>query len=135
MKSIENKKKIEDEYVLLKNSCFPMQFYGQNITEFWLTMQKLTNTNGGVMFGNLSRIVLGMLTFPHSTAVVERVFHCNNLSKTTLRHRLNIETCSNILMFQDYLKLDVGSLKEWVPSDDILYRHEIFRLIFFPKLQ
>jgi hypothetical protein len=49
------------------------------------------------MFSNLSKFVLNVLTLPHSSANVERVFSQINLLKTDQRNRLGTETLVGIL--------------------------------------
>jgi hypothetical protein len=57
------------------------------------------------MFFNLSIIVKTILCmYPHSSASAGRGFSQHSLNKTKLRNRLDLETCSSLLIVNNALK-------------------------------
>lgn len=70
--------------------------------DFWDTGFNLNNEMNEPMFPNLSIFVKGIHCLYHSSAAAERVFSQLFLLKT-VRNRLNIETCCNILYIKELL--------------------------------
>ena len=56
------------------------------------------------MFSNIYRIAQGILSLPHSSANVERIFSIQNLIKTKTRNRLAVNTCNSLIQIRDLLK-------------------------------
>lgn len=76
----------------------------ENICNFWLKVSQLKNELNELMFPDISRIVTGILSIPHSSANVERVFSIQNIIKTKERNKLHCKTLSNLIQTKDLLK-------------------------------
>jgi hypothetical protein len=69
-----------------------------DVNTFWKQVNKTKNALGQPMFPNLMILRKVILCLPHSSAVAERVFSQLSLTKSPIRNRLTITTCSkNIL--------------------------------------
>lgn len=74
------------------------------IEEFWLQVSEIKNGNEEKSFPLLLKLVLFVLSLPHSTAAVERIFSTINLNKTKTRNRLSTESLIGILHSKNMLK-------------------------------
>lgn len=74
------------------------------IDEFWCKISQIKNGNEEQNFPLLSRLIIFILSLPHSTAAVERIFSTINLNKTKIRNRLSTESLIGILHSKNMLK-------------------------------
>jgi len=74
------------------------------IEEFWLQVSQIKNGNEEKSFTSLLKVVLFILSLPHSTAAVERIFSTINLNKTKTRNRLSTESLIGILHSKNMLR-------------------------------
>lgn len=58
------------------------------------------------MFPLLAEFAQNLLTLPHSSANVERLFSAINLMKTNIRNRLSTETLTGLLFTKSGLKIN-----------------------------
>lgn len=56
------------------------------------------------MFSELSKVVRGILSIPHSSANVERILSYQNIIKTKGRNRLHVATVCSLIETKDLLK-------------------------------
>lgn len=99
------------------------KFENLSIESFWSKISSLKNSLNEPMFQNLSKIVNGLLTLPHSTAAVERIFSQYKMIKTSARNRLHLQTCSSLLSTKDFLKASGCSCCDWRPNKGLLKRN------------
>ncbi|XP_050316342.1 uncharacterized protein LOC126750689 [Anthonomus grandis grandis] len=87
---------IDNEWLLLRN--YEINFTWKGICDFWGKIAKIKCVeNTESRFPNLSNFVFNLLTLPHSSANVERVFSQINLNKTKQRNRLKTPMIAAIL--------------------------------------
>lgn len=64
---------------------------------FWAEINELTDAGGNKRYGNISKLVLGLLSLPFSNAAVERAFSIVNIVKDKLRNKISIKMVEAIL--------------------------------------
>lgn len=88
------------EWRLLRNTKLETSL---DIEDFWFSVKQIQNGNGSETFPLINNLVFHILTLPHSTAAVERIFSIVNINKTKLRNRLSTDTLIGILYSKNYL--------------------------------
>lgn len=96
---------LDFEYRLLLT--YPIE--KDDIESYWINIFTQKNGENDAMFPLLTKFVKAMLSLPHSTAEVERIFSKLNLIKTKLRNRLNVSTCEAVILSKDLLKHSGGT--------------------------
>lgn len=71
--------------------------------EFWFTVGEITHADGTLAFPNLASFSLSLLSLPHSSAAVERVFSEINNMKTKQRNRLSTKTLNGLLHTRQFI--------------------------------
>lgn len=99
-----NVEKINEEYRSLADYPELKKFENYSITDFWAEIGCIKNSCEEPMFSNIYRIAKGILSIPHSSANVERIFSIQNLIKTKCRNRLAIDTVSALIQSKDLLR-------------------------------
>lgn len=66
------------------------------------------------MFPLLAQFVQNLLTLPHSSANVERLFSSINLMKTKIRNRLTTDTLTGLLFTKSGLKTNSEPTQEHI---------------------
>ena len=72
---------------------------------FWNKCLIVRRSDGNFAFPVLRRVVPALLSLPHSSACVERLFSQYNLNKNKLRNRLSPEVLEGLLASKEYVKL------------------------------
>ena len=72
----------------------------QRIDETWREIGKIKDENGNALFTELSKVMLGILTIPHSSAHCERVFSTVRKNRTDQRSSLNDKTLESLLVLK-----------------------------------
>lgn len=103
-KEFELAETINSEYRALAEHDELKIYVKCSISEFWLNVGQIKNELKEFMFSNIFRIAKGILSIPHSSANVERIFSIQNLIKTKCRNRLAVGTCSALLQTRDLIK-------------------------------
>ena len=103
-KELDLAETINSEYRALADHEGLKQYMKSSISEFWVNVEQIKNELNNLMFGNICRIAKGILSIPHSSANVERIFSVQNLIKTKCRNRLAVDTCSALLQTRDLIK-------------------------------
>jgi hypothetical protein len=93
---------LENEFRHLQNST-AFNFNDEPL-KFWLNIARAIRGDNSSMFPELSTFVRFILTLPHSTAAVERVFSVITNNKDKKRNRLQEDTLSAILLGKALLK-------------------------------
>lgn len=101
---VENAEIINIEYRALSDYRELNKFKNYNISEFWNEIGNLKNDLNEYMFKNIYRIAQGILSLPHSSANVERIFSIQNLIKTKCRNRMAVNTCEALIQTKDLIK-------------------------------
>lgn len=70
----------------------------QPVLTFWKDNLSKIKGDETLMYPELQQFITGLLSLPHSSACVERVFSAVNLNKTKLRNRLSTETLCGLLL-------------------------------------
>lgn len=96
---------IDTEWRILRNTE-KIKDFPDDVELFWEKISLLKNGEGHPMFPLLSQFVFNILSLPHSSANVERIFSAVNLMKTTQRNRLSTETIVGLLHAQRHIKGD-----------------------------
>ncbi|CAD7092699.1 unnamed protein product [Hermetia illucens] len=99
----DNIQEIDSEYRTLINFVKDKEQI-LDIEEFWRMVARIEIGNEQA-FPNLVKLVFAILSFPHSSANVERVFSQVNLMKTKIRNRLENATIKACLQTKGLLKL------------------------------
>lgn len=92
----------------------------ETVCKFWNEVSMIKNELGELMFPDISRIASGVLSIPHSSANVERIFSIQNLIKTKTRNRLNVETVSNLIKTNDLLRSSETNCYNYTISNDLI---------------
>lgn len=97
--------KLDEEYRKLKFMGNENQMkQGESVLKFWKRIGDLQLGNEQYMFPNLTKLVKLILTLPHSSACVERIFSTITLNKTKTRNRLQEDSLSGIIRTQGTMK-------------------------------
>lgn len=86
---------LDNEWRLLRN--FPMEDVSDDVILFWKDIGQVKIGDDSPKFPILVRFVFQLLTLPHSSAAVERIFSQINLTKTQFRNKLKTKTVEGIL--------------------------------------
>lgn len=101
---LEKAEIINTEYRALSDYEDLKKLKNLNICDFWNEVGQIKNELGAHIFSNIFRIVQGVLSLPHSSANVERIFSFQNIIKTKCRNRLAVSTCDALIQTKDLLK-------------------------------
>lgn len=88
--------KVDNEWRILRN-CEEMKTYSDDIEIFWDNISSLKHGDDTQMLPFLSTFIFNILSLPHSSANVERIFSQINLMKTKQRNRLSTESITGLL--------------------------------------
>lgn len=94
---------LDTEWRILRN-IEEINTFSNDIELFWENVASLRNGNQTIMFPLLTKTVFTILSLPHSSANVERIFSVINILKTKQRNRLSSETIVGLLHSQRFLK-------------------------------
>lgn len=91
----ENLQEIDNEFREIRNIDFKNFFQNDKnmkVQEFWNKNFTITRGDGTLAFPLMKQLISAILSLPHSSANVERIFSQINLNKNKSRNRLEIET-------------------------------------------
>lgn len=108
--------KVDMEWQLLCETDLGFKEESCPLNEFWEKVCKTKNSLGEYIFSNLTVVVSTVLALPHSSAAAERAFSQLALTKTALRNKLSIATCSAILSCKDEMRQYKQGSLEWRPN-------------------
>lgn len=100
---------INTEYRALADYPEIINLSNLSITEFWIEVSLIKNEMNEFMFSNIFRIVQGLLSLPHSSACVERIFSIQNIIKTKCRNKLALATCAALIQTKDLIRCNESS--------------------------
>lgn len=90
---------------------------------FWKAVKNLTNCEGSPVYPLLIKFVSYIVTLPHSSACVERLFSTINLNKTKTRNRLATNTLSGILYSKNVLINQQKSCHDFNVTNEMIKKH------------
>ena len=70
----------------------------ERIDHTWVAIGAVKDSAGVLLFSNLSRVMLGILTIPHSNASCERIFSCVRKNRTDQRASLSAKTVDSLMV-------------------------------------
>ncbi|XP_022161704.1 uncharacterized protein LOC111027613 [Myzus persicae] len=111
---------IDREWRMLRNHDLN---FNLELMDFWKTVKDLKNGDNLEAFSSLTSFVSYILTLPHSSASVERLFSSINLNKTKIRNRISTETMSGILHSKNLLSIQAQHCYEFNISSDMVHKH------------
>jgi len=95
--------------------------------QFWYNLWKVLDGTGSQKFGRLSTFMCNLMSLPHSSACVERVFSQMNLVKTAQTNQLHPSTVANRLLAKQALVRQDSECYSWEPCKplvaDVMYGH------------
>ena len=83
-----------------------MKFTELKMLAFRKNVSNLNRVNNAKTFLILTQFVSSIMTLPHSSANVERIFNIVNLNKTKTRNAFDSSSLQGILFSKDCLKLN-----------------------------
>lgn len=104
----------DDEYRELRNLNWISTADVSDSVGFWGKVLSTRRTSGEYAFPTLKRFIPTMLSLPHSSATVERVFSAVNLNKTKLRNRMSNSSLEGILAAKEYAETHKGGKNQMV---------------------
>lgn len=81
---------------------------------FWVEVNEIKDAGGNKRFGNISKLVLGLLSLPFSNAAVERAFSIVNIVKNKLRNKMSIAMVEAIMHIRCTLNVECYRFKPTV---------------------
>ncbi|KAL0849463.1 hypothetical protein ABMA28_013746 [Loxostege sticticalis] len=102
----ENIQDLDTEWRHLRNNTeLRSTDSGENIEEFWKKIMTAINSgDGNLLYPVLTSFISALLSLPHSSASVERIFSAINLMKTKQRNKLCTETIAGLLHTKTLLR-------------------------------
>jgi len=88
----------------------------ERVDHSWVEINKIQDSVGTFLFAKLSKVMLGILTIPHSNASCERIFSCVRKNKTDQRASLSADTLDALLV----LKMKSGDINSRTYSTEEL---------------
>lgn len=95
---------LDNEYRLLRNTEIGL-VDDNDIEGFWNKVEDISYADNKKMFPTLTTFVFNVLSLPHSSANVERVFSNVNLLKTQQRNKLATASISGTLHAKNFISL------------------------------
>lgn len=85
---------------------------------FIIELGTIKNSLGENLFPNLYTFLKNIICLPHGSAAAERVFSALNLIKRKNRNLLDVNTCHNLLLSKEMLRLT--TCYDWEPPSEML---------------
>lgn len=102
----ENMQTLDTEWRNLRNDPILNQIKNEDVENFWQKITMIINpADGSFLYPQLSKFMTSLLSLPHSSAAVERIFSSINIIKTKQRNQLSTDTIEGLL----YTKYWIGS--------------------------
>lgn len=88
---------VDREWRKLVNMDLEEEVVNSNVKEYWSKIFSLKKGDDTIMFPLMTLLIKNIMTLPHSTACVERIFSMINQIKTKERNRLNTSNLIGLL--------------------------------------
>lgn len=115
-----NMNDIDREWRLLRNSNID---FNLDLMDFCKIIKTGKYGDDKEKYPLINRLVSYILTLPHSSACVERLFSTININKTKLRNRLSTDTITGILHSKNILNNQQKSCYNFNISSDMIGKH------------
>lgn len=115
-----NMNNIDKEWRLLRNSNIN---FSLGLMDFWKIVKTEKDGNNEERYPLMNILVSYILTLPHSSACVERLFSTININKTKIRNRLSTDTLTGILHSKNILNNQQKSCYNFNISSDMISKH------------
>lgn len=107
---------LEDQWQDLLYSKESLKSLSHKVTSFWQDLRTVRDGNNREKFAVLSKFMCDLLSLPHSSACVERVFSQVNMIKSKHANRLQADTVADRLLAKQALSRQEVACYEWEPS-------------------
>lgn len=115
---------LERQYNNLIN--VPFDINAQHDSEkFWIQLMHYKNSGGELIFFELSRFALSILSLPISNAYVERVFLTMNIVKSKIRNKINLPLLDSILRIKHYFFVRNICCKDLILTKDMCNKFNV----------
>lgn len=95
---------LDNEWRLFRSEKQYLKFETDDTEEFWRYVSKIKKGDGNPAYALLVDVIFKILSFPHSSANVERIFSVINLTKTKTRNRLQTDSLIGLLLAKELIK-------------------------------
>lgn len=112
--------KVDSEWRQLSNSGTRFEYANNSLCSFWYNVGQDKYGDGTPVYRLLSKFAYSIMSLPHSSANVERIFSQVNLMKTKQRNCLSTNSIVGLLHSKDYIKDNCYNIKV---DNNILSRH------------
>lgn len=119
----KNYDSINNQFRSLADIEYIKTLENENITTFWSKVALMKNELNEYMFSDISRIVKGILSIPHSSANIERIFSYQNIIKSKERNRLYVSTVSSLIQTKDLLNSNKSCCFNFELTKNLLNRN------------
>lgn len=117
---------IDREWRLLRNSNINFTL---DLMDFWKIIKTEKDGNDEKMYRLMNRLVSYILTLPHCSICVEKLFSTNNINKTKLSNRLSTGTLTGILHSKNILNNQQKSCYNFNISSDMIGKHTLYSVL------
>ncbi|XP_072156624.1 uncharacterized protein [Bemisia tabaci] len=126
--------KIDLEFLKLKRlEVFNEEkFHEMPLLAFWQKVALLKKGDNSEAFPLINKLVRYILTLPHSSAAVERIFSAVNLNVTKLRNQLDTDTTDAIIQAKAYIKINQAACYNVPVPISMIDRHN--KNMYDPKV-
>ena len=109
---------MDDEWQFLYHHRDDLQnvMKDKSAEEFWQHISDMTNANGDKVSSVLGQFMCDMMSLPHSTATVERIFSGVNMVKTVRTNRMHARTLENRLLARQSVIRGGRTCNSWEPA-------------------
>ena len=83
---------------------------------FWGKLNELKNGLGSSKYAELCTFMFSVMSLPHSSACVERIFSAVSVVKTKSRNRLAVDTIYSLIRTREHIR-DHGTCVSWNPQE------------------
>lgn len=102
----ENKyQMLDNEWRHLRLNESIIKFKENDMEKFWVKVFSAMNpSDGNILYPTLRDLITSLISLPHSTAAVERIFSSIDLIKTNVRNSLSTETIESLILTKQLIK-------------------------------
>ena len=121
-KSPEEVDEINMQFLAYQTAELPVNILDKKrrIDERWAELGEITNGEGKKLYDQLSKLMLVIVSIPHSNAECERLFSMVRKTKTEMRGHLEINTLNSILVHKCNMLARGTRAHQFDPSPSIL---------------
>lgn len=106
----------------------------KDVINYWKTICETRKGDESLAYPEINKLVSYLLTLPHSSASMERVFSAINLNKSKVRNRLGSETLSGILHIKRLINEHEKNCFDFHIASNVLEHHSKMINLFCTEL-